>query len=136
MADANTLYPKGREGFLTGQIDWLTDDIKVSGLTDAYTYAATHEFYTDLVGVVFDSSNFTGKDATDGVGDADDILEPTVSGSDVKRLIIWQDTGVPATSRLIAYYGRTASSVLIVASPDGGPFQIVWPNGPTKLFRL
>lgn len=133
---ANTLYPKGRQKFLTKQIDWLTDDIKVTGCTSAYTYDEAHEFRDDLTGVVFDSANLTGKSATGGIADADDVYEAAVSGADVERLILWMDTGDPATSPVFGYLERTASSVLIVASPDGGPFQIIWSNGPTKIFRL
>ena len=42
---ANALYDKGREAFLNGGINWLSDDIRVI-LTDASDYTvslATHQ---------------------------------------------------------------------------------------------
>lgn len=134
--NVNAIYPKGREKFLTGQVDWLTDDIVVIGVDSTYAYSAAHEFVDDLTGIVFTSDPVTGKDATDGIADCDDLTVVSVSGNDVEALIFAADSGVDATSPVICVLGRTATSVLITVTPDGGNILINWPNGATKIFRL
>ncbi|MCB1764366.1 MAG: hypothetical protein KDI27_14680, partial [Gammaproteobacteria bacterium] len=64
----NSLYDKGREGFLGGDIDWDADDIRVI-LVDTNDYIvdlANHEFLTDVPGAarVAVSSSLTSKTKT------------------------------------------------------------------------
>lgn len=133
----NALYPKGREKFLRGEIDWDDDDIKVALLDDTYTFDEAHEFYDDLTGVVADSGNLTGKTSTNGIADADNVTVPGVpSGDPIVSFVVFQDTGSTATSPLIGYYDRTAASVEIEVTPDGTAVIVNWSNGPTKMFRL
>ena len=132
---ANLLYGKGREKFLSGAIDWSTDDIKVS-LVNATTYTVaidTHEFYTDLSGIVQDSGNLTSKTVTLGVADAADVTFSTVTGSSAEALVIWKDTGTASTSPLIAYID-TATNLPI--TPNGGDITVAWDGGANKIFKL
>ena len=133
---ANLLYGKGREKFLSGAIDWSTDDIKVS-LVNATTYTVaidTHEFYTDLSGVVQDSGNLTSKTVTLGVADAADVTFGTVTGAQVDAVVIWKDTGTPSTSPLIAYIDSAGATLPI--TPNGGDITVAWDSGANKIFKL
>lgn len=132
----NALYPKAREKFLRGEIDWDDHNIKVSGVDATYTYDAAHEFHTSLTGIVFTSADLTGKTSIDGIADAADLTVPAVSGATIAGLIVWRDTATPATSPLILYLARTAASVVLAVAPDGGDLRINWPNGATKIFKL
>ena len=50
---ANTLYPKGAEKTLKGQINWESDTIKACIVPSSYAYDATDEFLTDLGSTIF-----------------------------------------------------------------------------------
>jgi hypothetical protein len=132
---ANALYGKGREKFLSGDIAWDTDNIKAS-LVDTGTYTVaidTHEFYSDLSGVVADSGNLASKTVALGVADAADVTFSTVTGATVEAVVIWKDTGVAATSPLIAYID-TATNLPI--TPNGGDITVAWDSGANKIFKL
>lgn len=134
---ANSLYDKGREGFLDGSIDWDTDNIKAT-LVDNADYIvnlATHDFYDDVtvVGRVATSGNLASKTVTAGVADAADITWTAVSGDVSESIVIWKDSGVEATSRLIAYID-TATGLPV--TPNGGNISCAWDNGANKIFKL
>jgi len=132
---ANALYGKGREKFLTGDIAWDTDNIKAS-LVDTGTYTVaidTHEFYSDLSGVVADSGNLASKTVTLGVADADDVTFGSVTGATVEAVVIWKDTGTASTSPLIAYID-TATNLPI--TPNGGDITVAWDSGADRIFKL
>lgn len=134
---ANALYDKARERFLMGQLDWLTDTIKVV-LVDTGNYSvnlAAHEFLSDIPSAarVAISGALTGKTATGGVADADDVTIAAVSGPTVEALVIFKDTGDPSTSPLIAWID-TASGLPF--TPNGGDVTIQWDNGANRIFKL
>lgn len=133
---ANALYELGRQGFLDGSIDWDTDDIRCV-LVDTGTYTVnltTHQFHSDLSGIVATSGNFASKTVTLGVADAADVTLTAVTGATVEAIVIYQWTGVSGTSRLIAYIDTaTGMSPL---TPNGGDVTIVWDSGASKIFKL
>ena len=134
---ANALYDHGREGFLDGSIDWDTDDIKTI-LVDTADYTvdlAAHEDLADVAGaaIVATSGNLANKTVAAGVADADDITFALVTGDPCEAIIIYQDTGVAATSRLIAYID-TATGLPV--TPGGGNIGIAWDSGANKIFKL
>lgn len=134
---ANALYAKYREHALKGEIAWLADNIKVV-LVDAADYTvnlATHEFLSDIpsAGRVATSANLTGKTATGGVADADDVTFTAVSGDISEALVIYKDTGNASTSLLIAYID-TATGLAV--TPNGGDINVIWPNDAGKIFAL
>jgi hypothetical protein len=132
---SNALYDKGRESFLIKQIDWVNDTIKAA-LVDTGTYTvdlATHQFLSDLSGIVATSPAFTTPTSTTGVADANDLAFGDVTGVSGEALVIYQDTGVAGTSRLIAYID-TATGLPV--TPNGGPLNVTWDNGNNKIFKL
>lgn len=134
---ANALYDKGREGFLDGSIDWDTNTIKVV-LVDTADYTVnltSHQFLSDVPALarVATSPALTGKTVAAGVADAADVTLTAVTGDPCEALIIYQDTGVEATSRLIAYID-TATGLPV--TPNGGDITIAWDNGANKIFKL
>lgn len=134
---ANALYDKGREKFLNADIDWLVDNIKTVLVdTGAYTVnLATHEFLSDIAAGarIATSGNLTAKTSTAGVADADDIVFTAVTGVNCEALVLYKDTGVAATSPLIAYID-TATGLPVL--PNGGNIKVVWDNGANKIFKL
>ena len=136
---ANTLYDKGRQRFLEGQLNWLTDTYKVLLVnTSAYTpNFGVHEFLSDIpssarVGTTSGVA-LTSKTTTGGAADAADITFSSVSGSTVQTLVIYRDTGTEGTSPLIAYID-TATGLPI--TPNGGDIIVTWDNGANRIFKL
>ncbi len=134
---ANALYDKGREGFLDGSIDWDTDNIKVV-LVDAADYTVdlvNHDNLDDIPAAarVATSANLASKTVTGGVADAADITFTAVTGDVCEALVIYKDTGVESTSRLIAYID-TATGLPV--TPNGGDINVVWDSGVNKIFKL
>jgi hypothetical protein len=134
---ANALYDKGRQKFLEGAINWLNDTIKVL-LVDTGLYTvnlATHEFLSDIPSGarVGTAQTLASKTSTAGVADAADVTFNTVTGNSVEALAIYKDTGVEASSPLIAYID-TATGLPI--TPNGGNINVVWDNGANKIFKL
>lgn len=132
---SNALYDYGREGFLAGDIDWDGDDIKVL-LVDTGTYTvdlATDQHHDDVSGIVATSGNLASKTVTDGVADAADVTFSSVSGSSVEAIVIYQDSGVSSTSRLIAYIDTGTG---LPVTPNGGDITVQWSDGANKIFKL
>lgn len=134
---ANALYDKAREAFLSGDLDWDANTIKVILVDVAdYTVAtATHQFLSDVPAAarVATSAALASKTTTGGVADAADITFTAVSGDPCEALVIFQDTGVELTSRLIAYID-TATGLPVI--PNGGDITVSWDNGANRIFKL
>lgn len=135
---ANQIYPKGRQAFARGEIDWDSDNIKLLLVDATYTFDPAHDFHADVSGtaIVATSGNLTGKDSTDGICDAADVVVATVSGDVITQVIVYRDSGSSATSQLILFFDSTAASVLISLTPDGTGVRVRWSNGPNKIFKL
>lgn len=134
---ANSLYAKGREGFLDGSIDWDTNTIKVV-LVDTADYTvnlSTHDNLDDVPSGarVAVSGALASKTVTDGVADAADFTFTAVSGDPCEALVIYKDTGTESTSRLIAYID-TATGLPV--TPNGGDIAVAFDNGANKIFKL
>lgn len=132
---ANALYDLGRQGFLDGSIDWDTDDIRAV-LVDTGTYTvnlATHQFHSDLSGIIATSGNFAGKTVTAGVADASDVTYTAVSGASVEAIVIYKWSGASSTSRLIAYIDTGTG---LPVTPNGGDITIQWSSGANRIFKL
>lgn len=141
----NALYDLGREAFLGADIDWDANTIKL-GLIDNADYTvnlATHDFFNDVAAdltpsggadaLVAISGAFANKTKTLGVADADDVTLSAVSGDVSESIVIFQDTGNVATSRLIAYID-TATGLPV--TPNGGDITVQWDSGANKIFKL
>lgn len=132
---ANALYGLGRQKFLEGVIAWLTDDIKIS-FVDGAVYSPSidvDEFIDDIASTIADSGNLTGKSSTLGVADATDETLSSVSGNEFEYIVIWKDTGTPATSPLIALID---SATGLPCTPNGGDIIVQWDSGANKIFKL
>lgn len=134
---ANALYDLGRQAFLDGDLDWSANNIKVILVdTSAYTVnLATDQFLSIIAGgaIIATSANLSGKTSTAGVADANDVTFNSVSGASVEALVIYQDSGSAATSRLIAYID-TATGLPV--TPNGGNITVTWDSGANRIFKL
>jgi hypothetical protein len=133
----NAKYARASEQFLSGQINWLSDPIKAV-LLDTTVYVvnvATHQALSDIpVGArLAVSGTFSGKSASNGVADANDVAIVGVSGNPVRAVVLFKDTGVENTSTLICYLDQGLGLPL---TPSGGTVNLVWDNGTNRIFAL
>lgn len=133
----SALYDKGREKFLTGSISWTSDTIKLVLVdTDVYTVnLGTHEFLSDIpLGArIATSGAFTGKTATNGVADAEDVVLTSVTGAESEALVIFKDTTDASTSPLIAFIDVATG---LPITPNGANINVTWSDGANKIFKL
>lgn len=136
---ANTFYPKGREGFAGGDVAWDSDTIKLVAVDSGYAYSSAHDFLDDVGGGarVATSAAFTGKSITDGVLDADDVtLASLPVGDTITGIIVYQDTGSEATSRLLMFFDTKADTTPISVATNGGDIVITWSNSSTRIAQI
>lgn len=126
---ANAIYPKWREAIMQATANSsLGGTVKVALVdTGTYTYSATHEFYSSVSGVVGTPQTLTSKTFTDGTFDAADVTFSAVTGTTVEALVIYVDTGVAGTSRLVAYLDTGYTGLPV--TPNGGNITIQWAAG-------
>jgi len=117
----------GREGFLGGSIAYATDNIKafLGDAADHTVNTSTDRDLADITGAAIEetSGNFASKSITDGTADAADVTWSAASGDPCEFIMIYQDTGVAATSLLIAYYD-TATGLPVTL--NGGDVTSQW----------
>jgi len=134
---ANALYDKGRQKFLSGDLDWDAHTIKAV-LVDSADYTpdlANDEFLAAIPvgGRVATSAALTGKSVTAGIADAADITLSSVTGDVSEYIVIYRDTGDAATSPLIALID---SATGLPVTPNGGDIAVTWDNGANRIFKL
>ena len=136
---ANALFDAARATFLGNgtRIDWDADTIKlllVDEGTDLPSVSAD-DFLDDITAGarIATSAAFAGKTTTAGVADANDVTLTAVSGASVESIVIFKDSGVEATSDLIAYINVATG---LPFTPSGGDVTIQWDNGANKIFKL
>lgn len=125
---ANALYTLAKKSFMDGEFVLLSQNIKVV-LVDMADYPAmniaTDQFLSSVpvAARVATSPNLSSKTTTGGVFDAADFSFGNVTGDPSEAIVIYQDSGVDATSRLIAFLD-TMTGLPIV--PNGGPISLTW----------
>lgn len=133
---ANTLYTKAKEKILSGEIDFVTDTIKVSLIKNTYPQnIATDEFYADISAYVLSTNQtLTAKSVSGGVLDGGDVTWAAVTAGDTcEAVVIWKDTGNPATSPLLHYIDTIGGFPL---ATNGGDITVAWNDGAYKIFSL
>lgn len=123
MADA--IYPKYKEAAMGGNGDLTAVDVKaiLVDLAD-YTYSAAHEFLTDVPATarVAISAALTNKTVLNGTLNSDDLTFSAVSGDPAEAIILFIDTGVEGTSRLVAFFDTSVTGLPV--TPNGGDINL------------
>ena len=132
---ANALYSKAKESFLNGSINMVANTITIALVdTGVYTYSSTHQFRNEVSNsAIISSTTLTNKTITNGVFDADDATFSSVTGANCEALLIFQDTGIQTTSRLVAYIDSATGLPIL---PNGGDISVAFSSGSSKIFAL
>ena len=135
---ANTLYDSAREKFLTGQINWLEQTIKIL-LVYSSGYNVEPATHTSLASIPPEARvtpsgiTLTNKTATAGAADGADVTFTAVTGGSIKAIVGYVDGDSEADSPLL-FYIDTATGLPI--TPNGGDIIVTWDNGANRIFKL
>lgn len=124
---ANAIYPKYKEAIIQSSSDSsLTGTVKAALVdTGTYTYSAAHEFLSSLSGVVGTAQTIGAtKSYTGGVFDGGDVTYTAVTGNTAEAIVLYIDTGVAGTSRLVAFIDTGVTGLPV--TPNGGDITITW----------
>jgi hypothetical protein len=134
---ANFMYTNAKKLMLTGAFDWVNDPVVIILIAAGqYVPSVNHATLLDIPASarVAVSSTLTGKSVSLNVVDADDYLFTYVAGPPVNSVILAVSSGVESTSWLICHLD--SSIVGIPFSPSASAAQLIWNNGPNRIFAL
>jgi hypothetical protein len=116
------LYPFGKAEQARGNLDFLTDDMRAVFVdTDVYTYDPADKYVADLSGLQSESALLSSKTISDdAVMDAADTLFAGATGDESEAVVIFKDTGNPATDVVYAFVDGL--SVIL----NGGDVTLIW----------
>lgn len=136
---ANAIYPDYKQALLNGDSDTAlsTSTVKVSLIDTGVaggTYDPTDTFYSDIPAAsVISTITLSNKTVTDGIFNADDVSFLSVpAGDPCEALLIWIDTTVTTTSRLVAWLDTGITGFPI--TPSGGNIDVTW--NTSGIFRI
>lgn len=136
---ANALYPLWTEALLQNSADSDLDGSGATGVyvalidTGTYTYSASHQYYSDLSGVVGTPVELGTKTYTTGIFDAADSTFTSVTGNSCEALGFYrQNAGADTTWRLVAYIDTSVTGLPV--TPNGGNINITW--NASGIFKL
>jgi len=132
---ANAIYPLYKQALLDGSANTDINDLTVKVAlvdTGVYTYSAAHEFLTSLTGVVGTAQTIAATTVANGLFDGDNVTYSGVTGNSVEALVIYIDTTVAGTSRLVAYIDSGVTGLPV--TPNGGDITVTW--NASVIFQL
>jgi hypothetical protein len=127
------MYLSGMRAIESGAINWLTADMRVQLVTNAYTFLETEDFYSEiLLGKITNVNGGVGTLAGMAVTpdeashrnllDATDLTWVALgAGNQPFAAIIYVHNANPAAAQLICYVLLTAPP-----APNGGDYKLVW----------
>lgn len=124
----SAVYPLYRDYIMAALV---SGTVKAALMKSSASYNAAHDFLDDISADVLATAAVTGKSVTSGVFDAGDITFSSVAtGNTGDAVVLYFDSGVESTSRLIAWIDCNALST------NDGNINVTWSNGDTKIFAL
>lgn len=130
----NAIYPRWKEAIMQHAANSSLGGTVRAALVDTgvYSYSAAHEFLSSLTGRVGTDQTLGSKTYVNGTFDAADVTFPAVTGNTVEAIVIYIDTGVAGTSRLVAFIDTGVTNLPV--TPNGGDIGIQW--NAAGIFRL
>ena len=126
-------FPSGGELVMRGGVNFLEDDIKVALMPASFDPTAGHQFLSDVGATIGQHVALTGRSVTGGVFNATDADFGNVPVASVGSVLMYKDTGNPATSPVLQ---NMVDGAGLPFDSNGGPFKAVWSEGGAKIFSL
>lgn len=141
----NTFFPKGREAFAKGQVDWTSATIKAvlinttssDGAGNYYTPDDSHQYLSSVTAGarIGTATALSTKTATLGILDADDLTFSSVTSSyTADAIVIYKEDGGGESSSPLLMLISTATGLPV--TPTGGNIVVQWDNGTNKIAKL
>ena len=137
---ADFMFDKALQKFASAQIDWLSDVIKFAAVNKSagggWTPSQTTDEFLSIIpgaGIIARSLALASKTNTGGVCDAADFVFTSVTGAVIQCLVLYKDTGVDATSPILAHID---SYLAIPYTPTGADIPVALPNNVNKIFKI
>ncbi len=127
----------GRQEFLSGAANWLTDTFRVVALSSAYVQSDADHFYSALPGgdIIATSGTTASPSATNGNAASSPIVFSSVAGGHtIAGLYLYRDTGVTSTSQLLVWWDQDASNFPLAIVTNGANISLTFPSN--TLFLL
>lgn len=129
---ANAIYPLWKQEILKGTSNNLLNSSEgATGVyaalidTGTYSYSASHQFYSDLSGIVGTPQEILTKTQVTGTFDGDNLSFPSVTGNSVEALVLYRkNAGANTTWPLIAYIDTGVTGLPV--TPNGGDITTTW----------
>lgn len=131
---ANAIYPLYKQSLL--KADANLDLIQTGASTapyvalittsSGYTYATTHQYYSDLTNIVgTDQQETTPAVSTAGTFSGDNLTWTAVTGTVIGAFVIYRkNAGANTTWRLVLYEDTSVTGLPV--TPNGGNILITW----------
>jgi hypothetical protein len=122
----NALYDLTRDEANGAGIGWASGDVKLLLLNSSYTFNAGHENLDDIpvAARVHITDVLTDRSSVNGYARAANVTAGELArGNTVTQLVLFKDTGVEATSRLLAHID---TAVGLPFDTDGGAIDLHW----------
>lgn len=106
MTSRSQIYPLARQGFAQGTLNWATANIKAAILAAAYVPDFTQQYLSGIPAsfILAKTGNIAGKTGNNGFLDGNTTSFGVVlSSAAAGYLLLYQDTGTPATSPLVLF---------------------------------
>lgn len=128
----NALYNPYKQSLLAGDTladldnDTVNDGVYAALVdTGTYTFSATHQFYSQLSGIVGTDQRITTPTITNGVFDGTDVTFPSVTGNTAEAIVLYRrNAGANTTWRLIAFIDTGVTGLPV--TPNGGNITVTW----------
>ena len=135
---ANFVYGKAKQALLNGQINVLSNSLKILIVDSSYVPSANSDQYVSNINPSYiknRSAIIQNVTNTLGVLDADDITIIEHDGSAFKAIVLYENGISDSYSRLIAYIDTS------IGLPFAGvnfslPVTIIWNNDLSKILSL
>lgn len=125
---ANGPFASTRRSFLTDEIDYEDGDFLLLGVGAGYTYSIAHDVIDDLSDIL--DTDVMVQTLVDEWFDADDNSLTVATGDTLRGLVIAQDTGDTATSKLVLFMDTNYLSETAINRPgNDNAFPVRWPTG-------
>jgi hypothetical protein len=129
----SAIYPKTLEAMWGTGAGAAAGTVKIQAVDSTYVYNVAHDFFNDVGGGsrLGTAATLASKTFTDGVFDAADLTITGVdSGDTVAGYVIYVDSGVESTSRLLVFEDRYADTTPVDTDGQTGiALAVSWPLG-------
>ena len=135
---SNFIYGKAKESLFKGEINLISNQVKILLVDNTYTpYQNTHQYVSDVLSTSIKDRSDPLQNVTVNLGilDANDISISDYPGGAFNAVIGYQVGTTDANSRLI-FYVDTATGLPFTGASSTSPVTIIWENNANKIIAL